>query len=739
MPLRHRERIRFREYDPLSPRDVWRFNGHPYRWSLAILRPIKNIYFFAMLTVLVTSALTLVPGIVTGLFVDEVLEQRDHTNLWLYIALLFGVPTARGLILFLQRNLFEYSSQHALHRMRDVIYQHLQKLDQGYYNTTPTGTIMAKLTGDMDMVRYFLAWAGFATFEQILIFGVGSVYLLFLNWRLALASLAVIPVLFLAARRLQRNIGPVWRNIRTQFERLNSAVQTNITGNRITRAFVRHDYEVERFEKENVEYARLNKEGANVRSKYLPLMDGLSSFMTIPVVVMGGIFVIRGTMTLGELVTFNSLLWLLSNPTRMIGFLINDLQHFSSSANKIIELLMTKTKIASPRESALTEVPEETEAKLVAAALTSPRPAKLSGVAAEDELRELANPTADANVKRELRRRIAETDVAETEEISKRGYVPDKPFTIADYRPRVSARKAKTTINDLVEEYLSRTVQESVSLEGEVVFENVSYSYSSFGQSVEALKDISFAVKPGQTVGIIGETGAGKSSLVELIPRLDDPTQGRILLDGRDLRTYPLQELRRNIGVVTQEVFLFSDTVEGNIAFVDPLMPDARVHEAAEIAAASDFIKKMEDGYGTIVGERGTGLSGGQRQRISLARAVAGDPAIVILDDTTSAVDMNTDTEIRENLQKHMADKTVFIIAQRISSIRNADFILVMERGLIRERGTHDELVALGGIYASIYQTQMGDQEEAVAILQAEAEASGEEPAIDLPNTERSR
>ena len=279
-----------------------------------------------------------------------------------------------------------------------------------------------------------------------------------------------------------------------------------------------------------------------------------------------------------------------------------------------------------------------------------------------------------------------------------------------------------TPIDNLVQEYVERKAMQRVPLEGEIVFENVSYSYTSFGQSIQALNDISFTVRPGETIGIIGETGSGKSSLGELIPRLDDPSVGRILMDGRDLRTYPLEELRRSIGVVTQEVFLFSDTVEGNIAFVDPKMTDERVRESAQIAVADDFIQKMEDGYATVVGERGVGLSGGQRQRISLARAIAGDPAVLILDDTTSAVDMNTDTEIRENLQKHMHDKTVFIIAQRISSIRNADLILVMEKGQIRERGTHDELVALGGIYTSIYETQVGDQEEALAILREREE-----------------
>ncbi len=706
MRFKRREKIRFKDYDPLSPRDIWRFNRHPFRWALALVRPVKAIYLVSLLIVIVTAAMVMVPGIITGRLVDEVLTAGDHTNLWLYVGLIFGVPAARGLLLFLQRNLFEYTSQHALLRLRDALYLHLQKLDQRFYSETPTGTIMAKLTGDIDMVRYFLAWAGYATVEQLALFVAGGIYLLFLNWKLALASLAVVPILFLMARLLQKDIRPVWSNIRQQFERLNAVVQVNITGNRVTRAFVRHEFEVEKFETENVAYQSMNMEGAQVRSKYIPVMDGLSSFMSIPVILIGGIMTINGAMTIGELVAFNSLLFLLNGPTRMIGFLINDLQHVSSSAIKIIELLMTRTHVASPNESALTEDPEAAEELVTEALRNSP----LTSGQSEEELQE-------EKEKLLRREKLTTSSTSHSEETSKPGYVADKPFPLSSYSASALKSTAKRTINELVENLLTEDRPAPAKVEGDIVFDQVCFDYYVKGQNVRALHDISFHAKPGDTIGIIGETGSGKSSLVELIPRLDDPSIGRILLDGRDLRTWPLAELRRAIGVVTQEVFLFSDTVEGNIAFVDPLMPAAEVSDAADTACADDFIGKMSEGYDTIVGERGVGLSGGQRQRISLARAIAGDPAILILDDTTSAVDMNTDTAIRENLQAKLAAKTVFIVAQRISSVRDADLILVMEAGRVKERGTHAELVALDGIYADIYHTQMGDQAEALAIL----------------------
>lgn len=712
--MRHKkEKFRFKDFDPLSPQDAWRYNENPYRWAFALVRPVKFLYLFSYFLVFVTAVMSIIPGIVTGYFVQEVLVNRDHTNLWLYIGLLFGVPAVRGILFFIMRNTLDHCSQHAQMRTRDAMYRHLQKLDQSFYNRTPTGTIMSYITSDLDMVRFFLNWSGFTTIEQLLIFTIGGTYLFFLNWRLALATLVVVPVLFIIGRKLEHHMSYMWRNIRRQLELLNSVVQENISGNRVTRAFVRSAYEIERFEKENLDYANLNKEIAGVRAKYVPVMDGLASFMAVPVILLGGYLTIEGHMQLGELVTFYSLLFVLSNPTRMLGWLIDEIKHFSSSAQKIIELLMTKTSVASPEDIQLAEEPKQMENIVLEAAKTSP---------AQDAFQRRQDKRNEDYVSRrwdgsyQLPQRSAR-------EKASRGYRPgDKAYTLSEYAWKTSKAKAELAIDDLVLAYAKEFPQIKTPIRGEVTFDKVSYSYDKLGQSVLALKDIDFSIAAGQTVGIIGVTGSGKSSLVELISRLDDPTKGRILIDGVDLRTYSLQELRRNIGVVTQDVFLFSDSVEGNIAFADPRMPDERVHFASEVAVAQDFIENMEFGYGTIVGERGVGLSGGQRQRISLARAIAGDPAILILDDTTSAVDMNTDQEIRENLEHFMAQKTIFIIAQRISSIRNADIIFLLDDGAIVERGTHDELVALGGAYKEIYDVQLGDQKQALEILELEGE-----------------
>ncbi len=583
--------------------DLWRFLGHPFRWGWALLGRNKPVYLLGIFINLVCAVLVFIPATVSGMIVNEVFGANDQTHLATYITMLVAFPCARAALSLLYRFIFERCSQDCVLRLRAGMYQHLQGLDMSFYSATPTGEIMAKATGDIDMVRHFLAWTFFFAIEQTVIFVGGSIYLLTVNWILCLVVLCLSPVVAFVAMKMGKAVRPQWSIIRHNFENLNTVVQQNIAGNRVVKAFVRADFETERFERENQEYRRSNENISDTWRKYLPFLDGLANFLSVLVILVGGLLVIFGRMSLGELVTFNGLVWILNNPMRNMGNIINELQRFAASAEKIVELQMKEKKIVS------------------------------------------ASPAC-----------------------------PARP---AQGKP------------------------------GKVEFCNVSFNYDERSR-IDAVHGLTFTAEPGQTIGIVGATGSGKSTLVSLIPRFFDASSGEVRIDGRNVREYDLQELRRRIGMVMQEVFLFSDTVEGNIAYGVPDLPEEEVRHFAQIASADDFIEKMPDGYDTIVGERGVGLSGGQRQRISLARALATSPDILILDDTTSALDMETEREIQNNIQAHCGERTTFIIAHRISSVRHADLILCLKDGEIVERGTHEQLIRQKGIYCDYFLTQAG-------------------------------
>ncbi len=586
---RKANRIPYTANDALDPDEVWRFTGKPTRWIFAVMNRDKWPFLFAIVLNLISAILALIPAIVIGELVDQVFENRDYTNLFMLLILLVLIPLVRNALMYLYRHIFEDVSLTAMLNMRHSVYRHLQNMDQTYYTDTPTGNIMAKLTNDLDNIRHYLAYALFAAIEAVFFFVFGFIYLLTISVSLTMITVTLTPIIFFLVIRFARKIKPVWSNYRQAYESLNSVVQENISGNRTTRAFVRQDYEVERFEVENKNFMRVNFDATETRSKYIPPLDALASLMSVPVIILGGILVINGSITLGNLVAFNSLLWVLANPTRQIGFRIDEIQRFATSAEKIIDILATKSKITSPALDNSEDRPER------------------HGM--------------NAKVQRQM-------DEKEASELK-----------VAD-------------------------------IKGEIEFKDVNFRYGGLhrGREHDTLKDINLHIKPGQTIGIMGSTGSGKTTLVKLVSRLNDVSDGELLIDGVNIRDYPLNELRRNVAVVTQDVFLFSDTVENNIAYGRPEMEDEDLYKAASAAQAAEFIPRLDDGYETIIGERGTGLSGGQRQRLSLARALAVDPAILILDDTTSAVDMETDKAIRDSLEEVASDKTVLLIASRIAS-----------------------------------------------------------------------
>ena len=592
------------------------------RWILPYCKPDLPRVLGAVLLFIVNDTMALIIPLITGVIVDQVVtgghaDMLTRLCLIMIVFTLIRVGSRYGYQMFMER-----FGQNTIFRLVSDQYEKLHQLDFTYFNHTRVGDIMSRMTSDTDAMRHFLSWTTYNILDCVVMF-VGAICVMFaIDWRLALALACVTPFIWIFARQLSSHARPLFLDIRNSLASLNSMVEENIEGNRVVKAFVREDHETEKFDERNDDYMRKNMAQAYNSRRYLPWLDGCSFSLQLITLVFGGWLVINGYMTLGNLVSFNSFLWMIDGPVRQFGWLLNDLQRFNASCVKIRRLLTAKSRIVE-------------------------------------------KPDAEESVKQAV---TIQSQVGQ-----QRAAAPDR-------------------------------------ISGEIRFDHVSFAFPD-DPNTPILKDIDFFVPAGTKLGILGETGAGKSTLVNLISRFYDPTVGHVVIDGIDARDWPLTTLRSQVCVVAQDTFLFSDTIGGNIAFGAGDNRDERyIRRMATIAGADGFIRSMPDGYNTVVGERGVGLSGGQKQRLSLARALADDPAILIMDDTTSAVDMETEAEIQRHLKEMGGSKTIITIAHRISSIKDADLILVLEHGQIVERGDHASLVKSHGRYWEIYKKQLGMQ-----------------------------
>ncbi|EHV0655278.1 ABC transporter ATP-binding protein [Listeria monocytogenes] len=571
------------------------------KWIWQYVRKYRLLMIGVFILIFIASGISIIYPLLGGKVIDDVVYQ-NKTNLLIPLLLIMIISTIiRTICRYTYQIMCERIGQNSLFRIREDLYKKLQSLDFDFFNNTRVGDIMARMTGDTDAIRHFVSWVSYNILENVFLFSFAIIIMATIDWKLTLALVIVTPLIAVLTMKMSSKAQPVFYEIRESFSRLNSMVEENISGNRVVKAFAREDFEMKKFHEHNEDFKKRNLDSADVSRTYLPVLDSLAGMLVVITLIFGGYLVIKGQMTLGDLVAFNGFLWMLNGPMRMSGWLINDVQRFIASSFKIQDMMVTDAKIPIHAEK--------------------PAP----------------------------------------------------------------------------------------SLQGHVEFKNVSFHFED-DPNTDVLKNISLKASPGQTIAILGETGAGKSTLVNLICRFYDPTSGEILIDGVDARKWHVRELRNHIATVMQDIFLFSDTIEGNIAFGAPDATMEDVRRMARIADADHFIETMPESYDTIVGERGVGLSGGQKQRISLARALLKNPSILILDDTTSAVDMETEVKIQGELKKITEKTTTFIIAHRISSVKEADEILILNHGEIIERGTHTSLLAEKGYYFDIYNKQLGTE-----------------------------
>ena len=586
----------------------WNYPRTRLQWLWDNMEGYRLLYGFAIFGTVVYNIMQLTVPYFSGQIVDKFLTGEgakeylaSHEDEFVRLLILMvGLTILRCIIVYFDCMGYEKVSQHVLFKVRNFLYDKIQRQDMKFYSAYRTGDLMTRLTGDLDAVRHMLAWVVRMVVEAFALIGATAIYFLSMNWQLALYLLIIAPLIFFIIYVFKLLVAPLHALLREKLAYMNTVAQENIAGNRVVKAFAREDYEIEKFDDCNSDFRDTNKKTAFVWLKFYPYVETLANALSVILILVGGLFLIEGRLSMGEYVAFSGLIWAIANPMRQLGNVMNEFQRFSAASAKVMEIYYSEPDI----------------------------------VDAPDAI--------------------------------------DKPERF----------------------------------KGEIEFRNVSFMYSD--GKLPVLEHISFTAKPGETIAIMGETGCGKTSLIHLIPRFYEPIEGEVLVDGINVNRLKLSQLRKNIGLATQDVLLYSDTIDGNIAYGDSEITKEQVVRFAKYSAASDFIAKMPEGYDTIVGERGVGLSGGQKQRISLARALAVRPSILILDDTTSAVDLETEKEIQESLRHLDFPCTKIIIAQRISTTKDADQILIMEHGEITERGTHEELIKKGGYYAELVKLQTG-------------------------------
>lgn len=582
---------------------------YKYRWRLipGILFVVISNFFNLLPAKIIDLAINLTTDnigtyqLFAGFHRQGMIYQIFGSSLLLFGVLVLIMSLIRGLFLFFMRQTIILMSRHIEYDLKNEIYNHYQKLSLAFYRRHSTGDLMNRVTEDVSRVRMYLGPGIMYTINTVVLFVMAVVVMLTVNVRLAIFSVLPLPILAVIIYYINNIINFRSEKIQERLSILSTFVQENFSGIRIIKSYVREKFVRDRFAEESEQYKFHSMAMVKVQALFYPMMLLLVGISNVLIIFVGGLEVMKGNITAGNIAEFIVYLNLLMFPVMSLGWVTSLIQRAAASQKRINEFLHEEPEIKSPNVPAL--------------------------------------PVA-----------------------------------------------------------------------GKISFDKVSFVYPDTG--IHALTDVSFEVNPGEMVAIIGRTGSGKSTIANLLMRMYDCTNGEIRIDHHPIKQLNLDGFRSQVGFVPQDVFLFSDTIANNIAFSMDTMDMPRVEQAAKYAAVYSNIIELEKGFETLIGERGITLSGGQKQRVSIARAIVKEPQIIVFDDCLSAVDTRTEEEILSNLGTVMQGKTSIIIAHRISTIKNADKILVLDGGRIIEQGHHDDLMEKRGTYFELYEKQLLEEAE---------------------------
>lgn len=644
---------------------------------LGYLRPYKWQVVVALVSIILKAAADVTGPFLTKTAIDKYLSAAAHHSLldrFLSSRPLVGIAQlgATYLVLLLvsfgleytQTYLMLWTGQKVMFDFRSQLYRHLQHMHIGFYDKNPVGRLVTRVTSDVDALNEMFTSGVVAIFEDIFVLAGILIIMLGMSWWLALITFAVLPLIFWATMVFRKSVRDSYRRIRTAIARINSYLQEHVSGMVVLQLFNREKRAYRSFDRVNAQHMQAFKDAILAYALYYPVVEILSSVAIAMVIYFGGLGVLRNAVTIGVLTAFMQYAQRFFRPIQDLSDKYNILQAAMASSERVFKLLDTPIEITSPAQ---------------------PRKAAGAGRIEFDHVWFTYRPVEAAEDAQPV---LAPGSAAPGSAA---------PDSAAPAAVPVTGGSAPATGNG-----------HPPPMEGHN------------GQAFDwVLRDVSFTIEPGETVAIVGHTGAGKTTIISLLMRFYDIQRGAIRIDGIDIRALDLPGLRRRFGVVLQDPFLFSGTIENNIRLGSSWITDEQIAAAAENVNVADFIRSLPQGFKEPVLERGSTMSTGQKQLISFARALAHDPKILVLDEATSSVDTETEIRVREALSRMVEGRTSVIIAHRLSTIQRADKIIVMHKGQVREIGSHQELLAHRGIYWKLYQLQYKDQELGVPQPQA--------------------